>query len=216
MDAWRKSHRAPSRESQILTSGARLNKHAAGALRNEPNGIRPQAAQSRTLERAAGGLRNEPNGRWRFKLQISNPKSEWGRRGRELRRCRLRIAKRTQRALALQAPNLKSQIRMGRVGRELRRCRLRFAKRTQRALAPQAPNLKSEIRKGRGGRELRLCRLRFAKRTQPSDYRERHRWRGRRFLGLVQTWTDLGRGATNRGSVARSLVALFTTSRPVN
>jgi hypothetical protein len=35
---------------------------AAGLLRNEPNRIRPESDQSRSLDRAAGVLRNEPNG----------------------------------------------------------------------------------------------------------------------------------------------------------
>jgi hypothetical protein len=89
------------------------------ALRNEPNGrwrFKLQISNPKSERGEEDGncgyssceLRNEPNGRFRFKLQISNPKSERGRGGRELRLCRLRFAKRTQRALALQAPNLKS------------------------------------------------------------------------------------------------------------
>ena len=92
MGAWRKSHRAPSLKSQILTSGARLNKRATGVLRNEPKGDWPFKLQISNPKSERGrDLRNEPKG-VALKLQISNPKSERGRG-----RCQLRIAKRTQR-----------------------------------------------------------------------------------------------------------------------
>jgi hypothetical protein len=70
--------------------------------------------------------------RWRFKLQISNPKSERGRGERSRRRCPSRFAKRTQRRwrFKLQISNPKSE--RGREERSRRRCPSRFAKRTQR------------------------------------------------------------------------------------